>query len=120
MSDSLKTARNVGIIVAIAAAIYFIPGGGRAAGTFEAVLWAAFGAGIAYMGLRLYREHRISLHGLGDRHRALLYGGTAVAVFAVVARTRMWQTGLGELAWFLLIIGVLYAAMEVYRHARSY
>ncbi len=32
----------------------------------------------------------------------------------------MWETGLGELAWFLLAGAVLYAAMEIYRHYRSY
>ncbi len=116
----MKTARNVAIIVIIAAAVYFIPGGGRAAGTFEAVLWAAFGGGMAYLGLRLYREHRVTIHGLGDRHRAMLYGAAAVAVFAVIARSRMWQTGFGELGWFVLVLGVLYAAGEVYRRARSY
>ena len=52
--------------------------------------------------MRLYREHRVALHGLGDRHRALLYGAVAVGVFAYMARARMWQTGFGELAWFLL------------------
>jgi hypothetical protein len=120
MSEGMKTTRNVAIIVILAAAVYFIPGGGRAAGTVERVLWVAFGGGMAYLGLRQYREHRFTLNGLGERHRALLYGGLAVAVFAFVARTRMWQTGFGELAWFVLILGVIYALMEVYRHSRSY
>ena len=48
MSDSLKTTRNIAIIVAIAAAVYFLPGGGRSANTFESVLWVAFGVGIGY------------------------------------------------------------------------
>ncbi len=74
----MKTARNVAIVVVIAAAVYFLPGGGRAASTFEAVLWVAFGVGIAYLGLRLYREHRVTLHGLGDRYRGLLYGALAL------------------------------------------
>jgi hypothetical protein len=120
MSEGMKNARNVAIIVAIAAAVYFIPGGGRAAGTVEAVLWAAFGGGIAYLGLRLYREHRVTLHGLGDRHRALLYGGVAVAVFALVARSRMWETGFGELGWWALVLGVVYTLLEVFRHSRTY
>jgi hypothetical protein len=116
----MKNARNVAIIVAIAAAVYFIPGGGRTASTVEAALWAAFGAGMAYLGMRLYREHRVTLHGLGDRHRALLYGGVAVGVFALVARSRMWETGFGELAWWLLVLGVLYTLLEVFRHSRTY
>jgi hypothetical protein len=96
MSDQLKTARNVAIILAIAAAVYFIPGGGRAANTFEAALWVAFGLGLGYLGVRLYREHRIALHSLGDRDRGLLYGAVALAVFEYMARVRMWQTGFGH------------------------
>ncbi len=118
--DSLKTARNVAIIALIAAAVYFIPGGGRAANTFESVLWVAFGVGIGYLGLRAYREYRVALHGLGDRHRGLLYGGIAGAMFAYMARPRMWQTGLGELVWFALAGFILYTLLEVYRNWRAY
>jgi hypothetical protein len=118
--DSRKTARNVAIVVLIAAAVDLLPGGGRGASTFEALLWVAFGIGIAYLGLRSYREYRIALHGLGDRHRGLLYGGVAGGMFAYAARSRMWQTGLGELAWFVLTGLAVYALLEVYRHWRAY
>jgi hypothetical protein len=120
MSDSLKTARNIAIVVLIAAAVYFLPGGGRAANTFEGLLWVAFGVGIGYLGLRGYREYRVALHGLGDRHRGLLYGGIAGAVFAYMARARMWQTGIGELLWFALVGFIIYTLLEVYRHWRAY
>jgi hypothetical protein len=120
VSGQLKTARNIAIILAIAAAVYFIPGGGRAAGTFEAALWVAFGVGFAYFMLRMYREHHVALYGLGDRHRGLLYGAVALAVFEWIARARMWQTGFGELAWFALAAAVVYSLLAVYRHARAY
>jgi hypothetical protein len=112
--------RNIAIVVAIAAAVYLLPGGGKVASTFEAALWVAFGFGIAYLGLRLYREHRISLYNLGDRHRALLYGAVALGVFAYAARRRMWETGSGELLWFVLVGCVVYALLEVFRRSRSY
>jgi hypothetical protein len=118
--EPLKNVRNVAIIFAIAAAVYFIPGSSRATSTFEAVLWTAFGAAIGLFGLRLYREHRVALFSLGDRHRGMLYGAVALVVFAIEARSRMWQTGFGELAWFVLIAIVIYALMEVYRFARRY
>jgi hypothetical protein len=116
----LKHARNIAIVFAIGAGVYLIPGGGRAADTFEAALWVAFAIGIAYLVVRMYREHRISIHSLGDRHRALLYGAIALALFAWAARTRMWETGLGELGWFVLVLFVLWALMEVYRYSRTY
>lgn len=120
MSDTLKTVRNIAIVLAIAAAVYFLPGGGRAASTFEAALWAAFGLGIGYLLVRLYREHRVTIYGLGDRHRGLLYVGVALAVFLYMARSRMWETGFGELAWWVLVGCVVYSLMEVFRHSRTY
>jgi hypothetical protein len=116
----MKAARNIAIIVAIAAGVYFIPGSSRATSTVEAVLGVAFGFAIAYLGLRLYREHRVAIHSLGERHRALLYGAIAVGVFAAEARGRMWESGIGELAWFVLIGIVIYALIEVYRYSRTY
>jgi hypothetical protein len=121
--DRAKNVRNVVIVLAIAALVYLISNGergGRAELTFEAILWSAFGLGIGYLGIRLYREHRISLHSLGDRHRAMLYGAAALGVFEFAARKRMWQTGLGELLWFVLAGAVVWAALEVYRYSRTY
>ena len=118
--DQLKTVRNVAIVVAIAAAIYFLPGGGRAASTFEAALWVGVGVGIAYIALRAYREYRVTLHGLGDRYRALLYGSIAGGVFLLTDRQRMWGTSVGELIWFLLVGLIVYSLFAIYRYSRSY
>jgi hypothetical protein len=118
--DRMRTARNVAIIVVIAAAVAFLPGGGRAASAFEAALWVGFAVGFGYLGLRFYREHRISINSLGDLHRALLYVGIALGVFIWAARARMWQTGLGEFVWFLLLAFAIYALLEVYRRWRAF
>jgi hypothetical protein len=118
--ESWRTARNIAIVVAIGLAVYFIPGGGRAAGAFEAALWAVFGVGIAYLGLRLYRENQFRLAALGEHHRGVLYGSIALAFFCYMSRTRLWETGLGELFWFLLVLAVVWGLLEVLRHFRSY
>jgi hypothetical protein len=118
--NQLKPARNVAIIVAIAAAVYFLPGGGRAASTFEAALWVGFSVGIAYVALRAYREYRVALHGLGDRYRGLLYASIAGGVFLLVDRHRMWGTGIGELIWFVLVGLIVYSWLAIYRYSRSY
>ena len=118
--DRLKNARNVAIVLLIAAAVYELPGGGRAASIFESILFVVFGVGIGYLGLRVYREGRVALHGLGDRHRALLYGALGLAAVVVIGQKRMWQSGLGELVWFILAGLVVYALLAVWRHSRSY
>jgi hypothetical protein len=135
VSETAKNVRNVAIILAIAAAVYFIPGGGRAASTVEAALWTVFALAIGFLGLRMYREHRVALFSLGDIYRGLLYGAVALAVFLWAVRERMWYAlevrggelvqvhrwgGVGEILWFALAGMVVYALLAVYRHARSY
>jgi hypothetical protein len=118
--ERYRTARNVAIVALIAAAVFLLPGGGRAASTFEGVLFVGFGVGLGYLGLRMYREYRVTLHGLGDRHRAMFYGSLTTIAFVVIGQKRMWQSGLGELAWFALVGLAGYGMLVVYRRWRSY
>lgn len=118
--DRLRIARNVAIVALIAAAVEFLPGGGQLASAFSAALWVVFAAGLAFFAYRLYREHRVTLHSLGDRHRALFYGALAVGFATCAAQPRMWHTSFGEFAWFALIGLVVYTLVAVYRYSRAY
>jgi hypothetical protein len=115
-----RTARNLLIVLAIGAAVYYVPGGGHVANGVEAALWVLFGLGIAFLGVRLYRENQFRLMALGDRHRSLLYIGIGLLTFCYMSRSRMWETGLGTIGWFVLVGLAVYSLMEVYRHSRSY
>ena len=112
--------RNAAIVLLIAAAVYLLPSGGKAANTFEALLYIGFGVAIGYIGLRVYRENRVALHGLGDRYRGLLYGSVALGLLLWMSRVRMWRTGVGELLWFGLAAGIVYALFAVVRRWRAY
>src|SRR5919197_630832 len=105
--------RNVLIVAVLAAAVFALPGGGRTASFASAGLGLAGSASFALIGARLYREHRMTIFGLGDRHRALLYGSVAVAVLAMAARRRLWETGTGTLLWLVLIVAASLALVEV-------
>jgi hypothetical protein len=118
--ERYRTARNVAIVIAIGAAVYYIPGGGNVANGFEAFLWVMFAVGIAFIGLRAYRENQFRLMALGDRHRGLLYAGVGLAAFCYMARSRMWETGLGVIGWCALVGAAIYSLAEVYRHSTSY
>jgi TRAP-type C4-dicarboxylate transport system permease small subunit len=118
--ERLRIVRNIAIIALIAAAVEFLPGGGRVVSAFSAALWVVFAAGFAYFAYRLYRERHVDLYGLGDRHRALLYGAIAVGFVTLAARIRMWETGFGEFLWFVLVGLVVYTLFTIYRFARTY
>jgi len=120
MSDRLKTARNVAIVLVLAAAVAFLPGGGRAAKTVATILQLAFGAGLAYAGLWFYRQNRVAIYSLGERRRALLYGALGVGVLTISAKARMWGATFGRVSWVVLLALVGYTLFALYRYSRTY
>jgi hypothetical protein len=112
--------RNIAIIALVALAIVVVPGGGNAADLVIATISLGFLAAIAWLGRRLYREHQFTLMSLSTAHRALMYGAIAVAFATLVATDRLWDTGLGLLAWFALLGGASFALFYVWSESRRY
>lgn len=112
--------RNVLIVLAIAALVAFAPGGGRTAQFVGAFLSTAVITSIVLIIARLYREHRVTIFGLGDKYRALLYGALGAAVLALAGRDRLLDSGIGILLFFVLLGGAAYAVVAVWRHHREY
>ncbi len=116
----MKVARNVAIILAIAAAVAFLPGGWPAAAFFGTLLTIVMLTGVVLFAGRMYMERRIDLFSLGDRNRALLYGAAAVIVLTLTASRRLFETGIGTVAWLVLICGAVFALFWVWRAQREY
>jgi hypothetical protein len=116
----VKAARNALIILAIAAAVAFLPGGWPAAAFFGTLLSLIMFGGLAWFVARLYVDHRLDLFSIGDRNRALLYGAVAVVVLTLAASNRLFQTGIGTMLWFVLIGGAVFAIFTVWRAWRAY
>jgi hypothetical protein len=112
--------RNIAIVLALAAVVYFVPGGGDAAALIGALFSTAILASFVMLAARFYRERRMDILGLADRWRATLYGALAVIVLAMAARTRLIETGGGTLVWLVAVAGSGYALYRVFRHYREY
>jgi hypothetical protein len=117
---SPTTLRNIAIILALAAAVYFIPGGGDAAALVGALLSTAILVAFVMFAVRFYRERRMDLFGLPDRWRAVLYGALGVIVLAMAARPRLVETGGGLLLWLAAVAGSVFALYRVWRVYREY
>ncbi|HEU4973930.1 MAG TPA: hypothetical protein VFT50_02480 [Baekduia sp.] len=115
-----RTVRNVLIVLALAAAVAFLPGGGRTADFVSAVLSIGIGVILTLLAVRLYREHRMTIYALGDLHRGLLYGALGAIVLALAGRARLLDTGVGTLVFFLLLGGAAGGLYAVWQHHRSY
>jgi hypothetical protein len=112
--------RNFAIIALIAAVIVVIPGGGSAGSFIVQLISLVFLAAIAWVASRLYREHRVSLYSLGDRKRLIVYVAAGVATLTFTASARLLDTGLGSIAWILLLAACAYAVFWVFRSSREY
>ena len=117
---SMSTARNVAIVLLLAAAIAFIPGGGTTAALVGAILSTLIMVSLVFFAYRFYREHRLELDGLGDRWRGLLYGAIGVVVLALAALPRLRDSSGGTLIVVALLAGAAYAFYAVWRHYREY
>lgn len=115
-----STARNVVIILALAAVIAFVPGGGNGGSAVWEVLQIIMFSALAWFAVRIYRERRTELYGLGERNRAILYGAVGLAAITLVGTHRLWHTGPGTIVWFALLMGAVYGVYVVFRAQRQY
>jgi hypothetical protein len=114
------TVRNVLIVLVVAAAVAFLPGGGETAGLVWALLGIALTATFVFLGIRFYRENRVAIFSLGDKHRALAYGAMAAVVVAFAGSKKLTETGIGSLVLVVLIAGAIGAGYAVFKHHRAY
>jgi hypothetical protein len=119
--DGLKNLRNIAIVIALAVAVWKLPGGGTAANTIGNVFSVLFIGGLFFLGYRVYMERRDVILGLEERQRGLLYGALALAAFALIATRRMWDAeGLGVVIWMAMLGAAAYAIYSVWRAYSSY
>ena len=63
----------------------------------------------------------MTLFGLEERQRGLLYGALALVAFALVATSRMWDAGgLGALLWLAMLGAAGWALYSVWRAYQTY
>jgi multisubunit Na+/H+ antiporter MnhB subunit len=98
-----RTARNVVIVLAIAALVALVQGGQTAANVALQALSLVFLGVIVYFLSIIYRQNRTTLYGLGDRRRAMLYVALGVGTLTLTASSKLWATGAGSVVWVLLL-----------------
>ena len=121
MSDRTRTARNIFIVLVLAAAVWRLPGGAEGERTISNLISIVFWGGLIFFLYRLYMERRATILGWEDRLRFRLYGSIGVMMFAIVATNRMFGLGaVGGLVWFMLLAVAVWGIFTALRAARSY
>ncbi len=116
----LQNVRNIAIILALAAAVDFLPGGGNAAAAVLTALTMIFFAAIAWLLYRVYNEQQLTISGLSDGRKAGLFGAVGAIALLVVAYDdfRSWQGGI--VLWIALMAACLGAIFLIWRSETTY
>jgi hypothetical protein len=112
--------RNIAIVMAIAALVVLIPGGGTGANFALQAVSVLFLAVVGWLIYTMYRQNRLALYSLGGRRRAVLYGSAGLVVLTLTATSRLFETTAGKVVWLLLLVAAAYATFAVIWSARRY
>ncbi len=113
-------ARNIVIVALLAAGVAFLPNGGNVADAIFTTITMAFLAGLAWTVYRLTYEFRTGLLGLAESRRVILYSCFGLVVLLIAGSAKMFSTGLGTMAWLLLMAAALVGVWLVVSEARDY
>ena len=116
----MRTARNVAIVMFLALLVAFAPAGGNAAEAVLTAITMGFLAGIAWTIYVLSRQNQLTLAGLTDGRRAILYGALGMIALLIAGSDELFDSGGGTLAWVLLLAASVMAIYKVWTEANTY
>ena len=115
----MALARNILIIALLAAGVAFLPNGGNFADAVLTAITMAFLAGIAWTVYRIEYQYRTSMLALPESRRVILYSSFGLVVLLIAGASKMFSTGLGTMAWLLLMASALVGVWLILSEARS-
>jgi hypothetical protein len=117
---ALKHVRNVAIIMVLALGVAFVPGGGNAAETVLTALTMGFLIALAAFAYTLYRQNQLTMATLSDPRRAILFGALGLIALLIAGTDEFFDSGIGTLAWILLLGASIAAIWRVWVEANTY
>jgi hypothetical protein len=115
----VRTARNIAIIMLLALAVAFIPGGGNAATAIVTAITIAFLASIAWAVYTIYRQQQLTWFSLSDGQRAQVVVAVGLVALMIAGADELLGSGLGTLAWILALGLAVAMVWRVWLEARS-
>ncbi|MCO5316072.1 MAG: hypothetical protein M9938_07915 [Solirubrobacterales bacterium] len=116
----MRVARNIAIILALAAGVAFLPNGGNVADAVMTAITLGFLAAISWAVWGLARSREYLLDSLSEPRRALLYAGTGLIVLMIAGAGNLLRTGPGTVAWLALLASGVAVIWLVLSEARSH
>ncbi len=115
----MKAVRNVAIIALLALVLTVLPAGGNIADGILVTLSLVFGAAIAALLIRLWRDTGLQRDTMTDRQRWLIYGPIGAIALMVVGADELLSTGPGTVAWVAILAASGWLIFSTWREAQS-
>jgi hypothetical protein len=116
----VRTVRNIAIVMALAAVVAFAPAGGNAAEVVLTAISIGFLAAITWTVFVFSRQNQLTLATLSGRRRGILYGALGLIALLVAGSDELFATGVGTLAWILLLGAAVASIARIWTEANSY
>ena len=116
----MRTARNVAIIMALAALVAFAPHGGNVAEAILTAITMGFLAALAWMLFVLSRQNQLTLATLTDARRGILYAAFGVIALLIAGSDELFSSGGGTLVWIILVGASVAAIWRIWIDANTY
>jgi hypothetical protein len=116
----MRAVRNVGVVMALALAVAFVPSGGNVAEAILTAITMGFLAALAWMLFVLGRQNQLTLAALSDGRRAVLYGALGVIALLIAGADELFASGGGTLLWILLLGASVAAIWRIWIDAHTY
>jgi len=117
---SLRTVRNIAIVLLLALVVAFGPGGGNGADTVLTALTMGFFVAIAAVAFQFARQNELTLATLSDGRRAVLFGALGLIALLIAGTDEFFGSGGGTLAWIVLLGASVAAIWRIWVEASTY
>jgi hypothetical protein len=108
------------LLIALVAVVVVILSLEEVVATVGGLLRIAFFLAVAFFLFLLWRERRGDIESWGDRSRRVFYAAIILAVVDIGAFIGLQPNGRDALAFFLVLIACVYAAVRVWRDEHRY
>lgn len=112
--------RNIAIVMVLAFGVAFLPAGGNAAEAVLAAITMAFLVAIAWTLYVWSKQNQLTLATLTDARRAILYGALGLIALLIAGSDELFSSGIGTLAWILLLAASVAAIWRIWVEANTY
>lgn len=116
----MRAARNVAIILVLAALVAFAPHGGNVVEAIFTLLTMGFLAGISWMLYTLSRENQLTLATLDDKRRAVFYGAFGLIALLIAGTDKFFGSGGGTVFWIAAFGASIAAIWKIWVEANTY